>query len=269
MKIYLTGGIGNQLFQIAKGLESSLSENCEPTYSDRFLGENWNILTDYRIRNKLQTIHEPDQFKGLIEPFVYRNLHPTIRSDTGKPIFDFLKLKRKPDLYGHFQNYQLVNRNQSAFLSLFSEFQERLKQKTSSIALHIRGGDYLNSNVYVKLSPSYYCAALAAIAESQKLSNCTIFTNDEPFAKGIAKDIYALSRFSLHINFKKISQNPLDDLIEMSTYRHIVLANSTYSWWSGFFGSLNGSSVYYPLVFFNSKTFPTELFPPRWISCEA
>lgn len=129
-----------------------------------------------------------------------------------------------------------------------SELNEKMK-KVSSISqlpsryqlVHVRRGDYVNYvHSYGLLDASYY--------QENLLPNLPIVlsTDSEEDSLSVIKAIKP--DFILGPR----DANPWQVLRVFSEASHVVMANSTLSWWGGFLAAQNGSSVVQPAPFFRS-----------------
>ncbi len=106
------------------------------------------------------------------------------------------------------------------------------------VAIHMRFGDYLAADTaaqYGNLSSDYYRRALLAVSGARPLSSLEVqLFSDEP-----EKGIQLLAEIGVNnistLPFEKFSA--AEELIIMSKFKKIVLSNSTFSWWAGYFAA--------------------------------
>jgi len=116
------------------------------------------------------------------------------------------------------------------------------------IAIHIRRADYLNfSTVYPLLGDNYYRTALEFMSSELGKRPIWLFSDDPA---------RAMNEFSSKINFDRVVQTPrnihsIETLELMSNSIGVVTANSTFSWWAAYLGSINGQvkTVTMPEIF--------------------
>jgi hypothetical protein len=128
---------------------------------------------------------------------------------------------------------------------------EKLKiSKETNVAIHVRMGDYLNfSTLYGVLDKTYYLASLRLLRERLGEFRVTLFS-DEP-EKAI---LFLGSEIQIdHIQEKATAPETLELL---SNFTGIVGANSTFSWWAGYLGNLNGSCQIMTLPTHFLKNYP-------------
>jgi hypothetical protein len=135
----------------------------------------------------------------------------------------------------------------------YSNWYEKLAlevQGTNSVAVHVRRTDYLNlDHIYNVVDKNYYMKAIKLIQESNKDVALHLFSDDPAGAiKWLGKAI----------EFDSVIVQPVDVssgevLRLMSTYKCVVAANSTFSWWAAYIGNLNKNvnSIFLPKKFSN------------------
>ncbi len=124
-------------------------------------------------------------------------------------------------------------------------------QKTSSVAVHFRRGDYINSqkgkNLFGALPSSYYVRALNEVKRNVKSPVLYVFS-DEP--DWVRKNI-DLNGFEVVWATEHSKGLPYLEFQMMRLCRHIICANSTFSWWA---------------AWLNSNSSALILGPERWYS---
>jgi hypothetical protein len=138
-------------------------------------------------------------------------------------------------------------------------------QKTESVSLHIRRGDYvhdpLTNQVHGLCSLEYYQKAVSYI--TQKIPNCHfyIFSDDHSWVS---------ENFKLDYPFTLVDHNDAsrnyEDLRLMSLCRHNIIANSSFSWWGAWLNTNHEKIVCAPKKWFNEPTLDTkDLIPESWV----
>lgn len=102
---------------------------------------------------------------------------------------------------------------------------------TRSVALHIRRGDYLKHKKYAgTCSKEYYVEAIRRMEELHVVDGYFIFCNDaEWFHENVAPLLAGRSVTMVDWNHGK---HAFRDMQLMSMSRHLIIANSTFSWWA-------------------------------------
>lgn len=256
--IKLFGGTGNQLFQFFFALNFSRINKCNLYYDASFLKKNdsWGrfltigkILDYYKIpcSSKLK-IKNPIILgeNQLLHPKYL--LEPTLKKS--KKIFI---------LEGYFQNYRYIGHLRSEIQSVFSKIINLKNFKNynfkNSVSLHIRElHNYLKNKKRVKsglikyndnLSWSYYKKSLDEINKNSNIKHLLMFS-DSPLQTELKKKIKKyLENYSIEIidtNKKKFED--LEIIYLMSLSDNLIIANSTFSWWSAF---ISKSKIYCPV----------------------
>lgn len=130
---------------------------------------------------------------------------------------------------------------------------------TESVAMHFRRGDYTSreaASYHGICEPAYYQRA----AEHYPGATFYIFTNDPAWVKdnlpaGIRYEILSGS----------LSSTQYEDLFLMSSCRHQVIANSSYSWWAAWLNRYPGKRVTAPRRWFLAEGLSDkDLVPESW-----
>lgn len=217
------GNFGNQLFQY-----------CALRGVAEKKGYTWKIPQDDYSRKHDLAIHRafnlqlPEENLGLVpyETFSFPN------SPTGETTgfeFDERVLEEFPDdanLNGFFQSPKYFNHIESSLrseLTLSSPYMEMSNELSSTlgayIAVHVRRGDYLRYPSHHPVMPtSYYREALYRLPPLPVV----VVTNDANWCA--SQTVFKGSRIVS-------SKDYLQDFGVFIGATHIVIANSTFSWW--------------------------------------
>jgi|GEM_PF-250661 len=133
----------------------------------------------------------------------------------------------------------------------------------NSVSVHIRRTDYLleDGNYQGICTDLYYKNSMDYFREKIENPIFYFFSDDINWCKNTfrEKDI----RF-IDSEFVTYNNSTVEDLFLMSCCKHNILANSTFSWWGGYFNRNPNKIVLCPPAF--SKNAPTsEIFPSEWI----
>lgn len=134
----------------------------------------------------------------------------------------------------------------------------------NSVAIHVRHGDYLHNKITNKFhgvcSKEYYLKSMDYLEENTSIDEYFVFSDDPIWAYN-----------NIHSN-KKItiidwnSQEPHEDLRLMSTCKHHIIANSSFSWWGSWLGSHDNHIVIAPEPWFDDNTIISDdIYLPYWI----
>lgn len=136
----------------------------------------------------------------------------------------------------------------------------------NAVSMHVRRGDYASNpttrDVHGLCAPEYYARAVELMVR-------TIGTDIEIFVFSDDPDwVRANLNFDYRTHF--VIDNDLlhnyEDLRLMSTCRHHIIANSTFSWWGAWLCQDPGKVVISPKRWFSNATQDTaDLIPSGWI----
>jgi hypothetical protein len=192
-------------------------------------------------------------------------------------------------LDGYFQSYKYFEHNinkirriigiDEKINNVLTKYQEYTVNKT--ISIHYRMGDYLNLSIYhpVKKTKYYIDAFKTLINKGVDIYDYDILY----FCEEI--DNERVNYYNLEINnalkeltgkdlkYKKVSDNIQDweQLLIMTSAKHYIIGNSTFSWLGAYLSSANESIVCYPETWFGPHyegTITDDLFPDSWIKID-
>ena len=143
------------------------------------------------------------------------------------------------------------------------EYLEKI-QKTCSVGLHIRRGDYVNNSqvsaVHGVCSLDYYKLAVELILRENSSSVFYIFSDDLEWAKNNLD-------FIPNKIFIEFSETRFDweEMFLYSNCSHNIIANSSFSWWGAWLNNNVGKIVIAPDRWFNQSCINTsDLYPVDW-----
>jgi hypothetical protein len=278
---FLMGGLGNQLFQLfttmayciryRKKLVLPYSESLEvgisrPTYWESFL-----------IYLKRYTTSNPDTEytnQDLMELPQYREPHHHFK--------EIPEINCSVIFFGYYQSYRYFENEFDKIMALLNipELQNKITEEYSdyfdnnyiTISMHFRLGDYKEKQDYHPIIPyEYYENALFNILLYRKYTNpykvlyfCEKDDNDI-----VVEHIKKLKIQFPHVKFVKVDDEIEDwkQLLIMSCCSNNIIANSSFSWWGGFFNKNPGKFVCYPHIWFGPSAKNNnidDMFPVSW-----
>lgn len=284
----IEGGLGNQLFQYAAARSLADRLDCELALDLRGLDQNGDRpfqLDLYHVRASVATPELLDSLPDWRSSRLGRfkaNLSQLAPLVFSFPVFwpasfafdaRFEKISRPAYLVGYWQTekYFAWNRNR-----LMQDIQLKvplsddvplldLIRNTTSVALHIRRGDYVHNAAAAQFhgvcSMDYYHAAIAAL--KARFPEIHVFVySDEPS--------WARANLQLDVPTHYVDANPVNmgyvDMELMCRCRHHVIANSSFSWWGAWRCKNPGQTVYAPRRWFaDSSADTTDVVPSHWI----
>jgi len=258
----LSGGLGNNLFQIANAYALSEKYNLNlsidysldnaANYKDNTFRPHYTNTIFSRIKN------EPAQ---LINPQIHREssfeyTQPSVT--TNNDVF----------IEGHFQSYKYFDDYRSGILDLLQPTDEvntylntkyaHIINNNNTVGVHIRRGDYLKySHHHHNLSINYYKNAI------------NYFIHDNPTFIIFSDDIAWCKEHFVGDNFIFIEgETDVVDLYLMSMCKHAIISNSTFGWWGAWLIQNQNKVVVYPNVWFgpgHASLNTWDIFPVNWI----
>lgn len=266
VRVFLRGGLGNQLFQYAAGFALAERTGAELVIDSSLLPK--------ASHEKNGVLHRPEEISsfrhmGIIvrgdESSVTRNQNlarllqfermvgdafgssalrvlGSVASETRDLRNHFSKLKiparinsycAHPDFFASSAD---ALRAQIYSLSQPSEFflaHESRVDKEQPIGIHLRLGDYQNlQHIYGRLTSNYFEKALLEVSNKDEKQNLWVFSDEPDKAKGLLGKEFQNSYFVP----SHTSSRPLEPLILLSQMKRKVLSNSTFSWWAAYLG---------------------------------
>ncbi len=286
----IRGGLGNQLFQYASAYSLSKRLNQPLTLDISFFPKQ--TLRGYKL-DKLQLanhkITNGDEDAIQIKAFKNKNINGVIRRTPlktlpiakGKYLIDhvgsftpkFFTIEAENIfLNGYFQSeeYFLNERNSLLHQILPSydteeEFVDTLNLiiSVNSIAVHIRHGDFAEGSgkgFHYVLDKTYYEKAIQLIR--CEVGNPVFFCFSDDIA-WVRQNIGGTEDFQ----FVSLStKNPdIDEMMLMKNCRHIITANSTFSWWAAWLNENPNAIRIVP-----EKSYGNDhMIPESWIKVKA
>lgn len=285
----ILGGIGNQMFQYAAARALALSRS-EPLLIDLSGFEGYTLHQGYELQRVFSlevNLASQEQIRSVLGwrscSFIrrllkqrpcapFRGKHLAI-----EPHFNYwpgLAAASSP-LYmmGYWQSERYIGKYEKQIREDF-QFRHPLQganaelatqmETCSSVSLHIRRGDYVTHKATSKImglcTLDYYREAVSYIAEHVSNPVYFVFSDDMEWVK---QSVDFLPRYVL------VDQNrglkSYCDMQLMSTCRHHIIANSSFSWWGAWLNPASNKIVIAPKKWFRNNLDDIDLVPPRWV----
>ncbi len=278
--VRLQGGLGNQLFQYAAGkaLASRLNVpfKLEVITSLRKDKRRSIALNELEINFELASRKEVKEFVHF--PSLYR--HPPALLKTGKNIYrephfhfdkNFFNLNDPVFLDGfwqsplYFKDIETIIRQEFRVKpGLISNVVEKGKEleQTSSLAVHIRRGDFLDTKIaayHGVLSPFYFEKAIRMVKEKEPDVFLYFFSDDIDWVK------QNLAHYKNAELVSSLKGSAIEDFYLMTKCRHNIIANSSFSWWPAWLNTNPDKIVIAPIKWFAKSDINTnDLIPDNW-----
>ncbi len=285
----ITGGLGNQMFQYAAGRTISIKHNIPFKIDISFFDnpkQNRHFLLDtFNIKAEIATKKEIIDFNGEKKDLLPKKYFRIIRNTLQKRIYrenrfsysdTFLSIKKNTYIKGLFQSEKYFSSIKNLIKNEFSlrkplshVYDKHLKSINSnnSISLHIRRGDYVNnkktSDFHGNLNIKYYTQAAEMIEKRIQNPHFYIFSDDIDWAK---KNLMLNHPITFMADGNEL--NCYEEMYLMSTCKHNIIANSTFSWWGAWLNNNSNKIIIAPKKWFaqaemNNQT--QDLLPASWI----
>ena len=268
IKSYLFGGLGNQLFQYISALQLGRFTKKKiifdyvlvygfKNYHESRIYDLFNFKKNVVFINKKCT----NKNKFFIRIKIYYLNFLRKYNLCNKFVFEknFFNLPKKNIKLYHYGYFQDLNFFQIKLLKLHKTlvFKKKFYQtknykkiinKTNSVSIHIRGGDYLTEKSrkkYSVLNQKYYKKAILFIKKKIKNPFFFIFTNDIDYSNLLIKKVLKKERYQI-IN----DASDCHDFFLMSKCKNFIISNSTFSWWASYLSTNKKKIIISPKKWF-------------------
>ena len=224
-----SSGLGNQLFQIANGIQIASRLNT-PLICDRSTN-NGHTDREYSLEKIEKTCNFSssnisDDFWPENEIIEYR--------EKNEFKFDNKILSTKPGtmISGYFQHPSYSEESRSIILSALSALLDKSHHE-KIIHIHLRRGD-LRTNSFLRkkiglLDISYYISAINYLDQTgYRMCKIKIFSDSPEEAADLFKRVF----YNREIEIHRAHADALSNLIDLANTSVLIAANSTYSWWA-------------------------------------
>lgn len=176
------------------------------------------------------------------------------------------EIKRDIYLYGFWQSYHYFEKYEKDLKAMIipqydmpsfvREQMQRVKEE-ESVAVHIRRGDYVKIGCTLPLS--YYQKAMKAMSEEIQSIKFYIFSDDIEFAKNALRKFEGKENAVFWEDCGK--ESTLNDFFLMSSCKHQIIANSTFSWWAAYVNGNENKKIFAPVI----GNWKDNFYPNDWI----
>lgn len=278
------GGLGNQLFVYAAASSLAIRNQTEVQADLTFF--EGNLDRKYELNTFASNIHRsflgPKFGSQRADRIWWRSLQSKLTPRDKTEVFQergfwfderILSVGRNVTLSGYFQSWKYFAGLQSGLRAelrdvtnptpWFLENFETLSNATPWAAVHVRRGDYRTVHGMRTTSAEYYERALELLGKLVGELDLVVFSDD--FVDSIPA-IENHNSGSVQLISPPPDSSPIESLNLMSLADHIVIANSTFSWWAAWLGQKNGRYVIHPRPWVDFKSVnDRDLHLPSWI----
>ncbi|WP_170119094.1 alpha-1,2-fucosyltransferase [Roseicyclus mahoneyensis] len=280
----LIGGLGNQMFQYAAGRSLALTTGQDL------------VLDRRHYRRAREHGYAMDVFELADRPVPDAEMPPFPRE---RPLAHMLwRLARRGParlreagpgydprvaqvtgpvwLEGYFQSERYFAKHRSVIRDELTvkmppdpenaRWLSRIKDEPRAVSLHVRRGDYVQNAKFAALhgtcTPAYYTAALDHVAAQMGEEPVVFAFSDDP--------AWVSENLVLPAEIRVVGHNGPDrnyeDLRLMSSCRHHIIANSSFSWWGAWLNPNPEKIVAAPERWFANPEFENpDIWPTSWI----
>ena len=284
--VKLKGGLGNQLFQYAMARQVAHFNNVNLKLDiESGLGAIEGVTARYyglRPFNIIENFASPEEIRNLKRGRIYNLLIEERKSYCRRSFikerqFNFnpkiLELPGNVYIEGYWQSEKyfkdienIIRKEITLKKSIADKYRELmgLIDKTNSVSIHIRRGDYITNKRSIEIigscSLDYCYGAIEKIFASVTSPYFFIFSDDIEWVKDNLKMQYPLTFIS------DGQSRDYEELILMGRCKHQIIANSSFSWWGAWLNDNPNKIVIAPRKWFNDISINTnDLIPESWI----
>lgn len=285
--VKISDGFGNQLFMYACGYAVAQKVGTELVLDTSILETN--NIREYELNNLNISCKKRvfvNHFKNRIVKIAARKLQSFLflrhmkRYEENKDIgFDEGVFGVSDNTYisGYWQSEKYFAEYRSDLIKQLTPKEERSAsarcldddlKKCNSVAIHVRRGDYIG--IGCQLDMEYYDRAIALIRSKFPKEQMVfyVFSDDIDFCKEhFAKKDYSGGQ-GIEFRYPQYESDnyTLDDMILMSHCKHMIMANSSYSWWAAWLNQNEEKIVICPEL----GMWKGDFYPDEWIkiACE-
>jgi hypothetical protein len=294
IRVILSGGLGNQMFQYAAGRSlailhstklvldlSNLKLTSSKVTKRGFELENFKIVAEVDQGKNSFIVNLLDKTPLFLNRLVNKNIIYKEKDQNFDK--DMLLQSDNTCISGYWQSHKYFNSIKSQLIDEFQpiaplsyESQKVMHaiESSNSVAVHIRRSDYISnrkaSSFHGVLALSYYFNAMNLIKHKYNDANYFIFSDDYEWCNNNFKNNY--KNINIIDANKHGEKRDWEDLILMSKCNHHVIANSTFSWWPAWLADFHEGNhnhvVIAPKNWFNdsdAKFNTLDRFPAHWI----
>jgi hypothetical protein len=292
----LMGGLGNQMFQYA--FASSLANTSKVSLKvddtlllDRSLPDEVVTHRDL-VLNKIFDIdiclankHDVEYFNGrkytnfigkLYNKCLWQfKIHKLIIEKSREFDADLLKIKDDVCLVGSFQSELYFKKYANEIRELY-KFRNKLLpisfkladllESSTSVAVHVRRGDYVSSPLYSDvigtLPMSYYDEAIEIMRHKVSSPTFFVFSDDINWCK---KEFEKYQVPIVYIDDEHAGKYAGNYLQLMTLCKHFIISNSTFAWWGAWLSKHEHKMVIAPNKWFKKEGFNNnQIVPSNW-----
>ena len=263
--VKLIGGLGNQLFQYSAAralslhkktkLKFDISDYKNHPYRNYSLGY-FNIIENIASDKEINKFLKPNE--SLVNRYLFkRNYSSDPLTEVKKNFFNTSKNTYLNGYWGFFEYFENIKDILKTELTIknnyFNEIKEikELISSTNSVSIHVRRGDYVNTNpdnIFFLQKIEYYKNAICEIKKYIEKPTFFVFSDDYYWVKDNFNDIENMFFVSDFISNKDFLEFEL-----MKRCKHNIISNSTFSLWASWLNYNNEKKIIAPKIWYNDN----------------
>lgn len=267
VRVFLMGGLGNQMFQFAAGFAASKRQKKRLILDTSFfdLPSHSRASREYELR-EFAIPADIDEVRNGELYFRFCRKVSSLLPDKMLNYFGVLYQKDPFESNNHDVNYRVLIgyfQNKNAFRGyeadvkrVFSDMRNlsdgalaikaRIRSCSSSICLHVRRGDYVTNSSgqsqHGTQSASYYLDAIQSVKSKVQNNSVDVFVFSDDL-DWCREHFRCFERVEF---VETSSMTSPEVMFVMSSCRHFIISNSTFSWWAAWLGKTDESVVIMP-----------------------
>lgn len=257
IEVALRGGLGNQLFLFAAGLEVSRRLNLALHLWTKPLSDDGVTPRKFELSNVVEGIATWGDESTVRLPF----REAGFAYDPG-----FEEIVEPCRLEGYFQSPKYFRESRHDVIALIRkapDFQEaNLDSVDDHIAVQLRRGDYLEpaqAKFHGVVPVSFFRNAVQQLRDRLGNLPVQVFSDDQSLAVSFATSIV-----DAKVHVPSAEESPLYILGLLSRAKGLAISNSSFGWWGAFLSG-EGSQVIAPSPWFRDPNVNTsDLLEPAW-----
>lgn len=291
--LYLSGGLGNQLFQYAAARNISIKNKAI-----LFLDKSSGFIDDFRFKRRFslkKKLLKNAKIKNIIFFFIFfrllkkiLNLKKTIYNFFSitvinefanhrnfKPHLENIKFKKNLFIMGLFQSEKYFLDNRSEIIKnimpkkptnqIFRRIHGVISNNSVAIGIRMHEGlpSHLKHTAGGIASNRFYLKAIKILLSKIKNPNFYFFSTKKKYADKLILDLNIISKFKINIITPENGYaDAYDNLWLMSCFKNLIISNSTLYWWAAYFSKLKFKKN----IIICSDRFPNkDTIPKGWI----
>lgn len=269
----ISDGFGNQLFMYACGYAVAQRLNTKLILDTSYLDTNklrsyeldkLNIRFAKRFSTNWLKLYPLKVLYRKIEHFGMR-MRYSMYKEKKTYLYDpeVLCIKNNTYLSGYWQSELYFKEYRNDLLALFTpkyelsigckEYIEQVRS-CNSVAVHVRRGDYVK--IGICLDASYYFHAFEHLEQTMDDITYFVFSDDIEYAR----QMFVNAQRKMEYVHYTPANPTLDDFFIMKACKHIIMANSSFSWWAAWLNNNPDKQVLYP----KTNWAGTNFYPEAW-----